>query len=78
MKKALTVRFRVDFGNDHSIGVGKIELLDGIASTGEDASRSIVTRSRDRGENRRDTQPIVAWRRTGKGPQRVHNVGRAA
>jgi molybdate transport system regulatory protein len=34
MKKALTVRFRVDFDNDHSIGVGKIELLEGIARTG--------------------------------------------
>jgi molybdate transport system regulatory protein len=34
MKKALTVRFRVDFDSDHSIGVGKIELLEGIARTG--------------------------------------------
>jgi molybdate transport system regulatory protein len=34
MKRALTVRFRVDFDNDHSIGVGKIELLEGIARTG--------------------------------------------
>jgi molybdate transport system regulatory protein len=31
---ALTVRFRVDFGNRCSIGVGKIELLEGIARTG--------------------------------------------
>jgi molybdate transport system regulatory protein len=34
MAKALTVRFRVDFDNDRSIGVGKIELLEYIASTG--------------------------------------------
>ena len=34
MKKALTVRFRVDFDNGRSIGVGKIELLEGIARTG--------------------------------------------
>jgi len=31
---ALTVRFRVDFGNQCSVGVGKIELLEGIARTG--------------------------------------------
>jgi molybdate transport system regulatory protein len=31
---ALTVRFRVDFGNRCSVGVGKIELLEGIARTG--------------------------------------------
>ena len=30
----LTVRFRVDFGNRCSVGVGKIELLEGIARTG--------------------------------------------
>jgi len=29
-----TVRFRVDFGNRCSVGVGKIELLEGIARTG--------------------------------------------
>jgi molybdate transport system regulatory protein len=34
MTKALTVRFRVDFANDRSIGVGKIELLEYIANTG--------------------------------------------
>jgi molybdate transport system regulatory protein len=34
MAKALTVRFRVDFGNERSIGVGKIELLEYIARTG--------------------------------------------
>jgi molybdate transport system regulatory protein len=34
MKKALTVRFRVDFANDRSIGLGKIELLEGIARSG--------------------------------------------
>ena len=34
MAKALTVRFRVDFGNGCSVGVGKIELLEGIARTG--------------------------------------------
>ena len=28
MAKALTVRFRIDFANDRSIGVGKIELLE--------------------------------------------------
>jgi molybdate transport system regulatory protein len=31
---ALTVRFRVDFGSRCSVGVGKIELLEGIARTG--------------------------------------------
>jgi molybdate transport system regulatory protein len=31
---ALTVRFRVDFGDQCSVGVGKIELLEGIARTG--------------------------------------------
>jgi molybdate transport system regulatory protein len=30
----LTVRFRVDFGSECSVGVGKIELLEGIARTG--------------------------------------------
>lgn len=34
MANALTVRFRVDFGNRCSVGVGKIELLEGIARTG--------------------------------------------
>ena len=34
MADALNVRFRVDFGNRCSIGVGKIELLEGIARTG--------------------------------------------
>ena len=34
MAKDLTVRFRVDFGNRCSVGVGKIELLEGIARTG--------------------------------------------
>jgi molybdate transport system regulatory protein len=34
MAKTLTVRFRVDFGNRCSVGVGKIELLEGIARTG--------------------------------------------
>jgi molybdate transport system regulatory protein len=29
-----TVRFRVDFGEHCSIGVGKIELLEGVAATG--------------------------------------------
>jgi molybdate transport system regulatory protein len=31
---ALTVRFRVDFGTRCSVGIGKIELLEGIARTG--------------------------------------------
>jgi molybdate transport system regulatory protein len=31
---ALTVRFRIDFGNRCSVGVGKIELLEGIARAG--------------------------------------------
>jgi molybdate transport system regulatory protein len=31
---ALTVRFRVDFGNRSSVGIGKIELLEGIERTG--------------------------------------------
>jgi molybdate transport system regulatory protein len=31
---ALTVRFRIDFGNRCSVGVGKIELLEGIVRTG--------------------------------------------
>jgi molybdate transport system regulatory protein len=30
----LQVRFRVDFGNQCSVGIGKIELLEGIAKTG--------------------------------------------
>lgn len=34
MANALTVRFRVDFGTRCSVGVGKIELLEGIARTG--------------------------------------------
>jgi molybdate transport system regulatory protein len=34
MPKSLTVRFRVDFGRHCSIGIGKIELLEGIASSG--------------------------------------------
>ena len=34
MPKTLTVRFRVDFGNRCSVGIGKIELLEGIARTG--------------------------------------------
>jgi molybdate transport system regulatory protein len=31
---ALTLRFRVDFGSRCSVGIGKIELLEGIARTG--------------------------------------------
>jgi molybdate transport system regulatory protein len=31
---APTVRFRVDFGSRCSIGIGKVELLEGIARTG--------------------------------------------
>lgn len=34
MASALTVRFRVDFGGKCSVGVGKVELLEGIARTG--------------------------------------------
>ena len=34
MANPLTVRFRIDFGNRCSVGVGKIELLEGIARTG--------------------------------------------
>jgi molybdate transport system regulatory protein len=34
LANAPTVRFRVDFGNRGSIGIGKIELLEGIARTG--------------------------------------------
>ncbi len=30
----LTVRFRIDFGANCSLGIGKIELLEGIASSG--------------------------------------------
>jgi molybdate transport system regulatory protein len=30
----LSVRLRVDFGHGHSVGVGKIELLEAIARTG--------------------------------------------
>ena len=30
----MSVRFRVDFGHQCSIGIGKIELLEGIARTG--------------------------------------------
>ena len=34
MASTLAVRFRVDFGNRSSVGLGKIELLEGIARTG--------------------------------------------
>jgi len=34
MAKSLTVRFRVDFGSRCSVGLGKVELLEGIARTG--------------------------------------------
>jgi molybdate transport system regulatory protein len=34
MSRALTVRFRVDFGGQCSVGIGKIELLEAIASAG--------------------------------------------
>ena len=34
MAKTLILRFRVDFGTDCSVGLGKIELLEGIARTG--------------------------------------------
>jgi molybdate transport system regulatory protein len=34
MANALTVRFRVDFGRRSSVGIGKIELLEGIERTG--------------------------------------------
>ena len=34
MANALTVRFRIDFGNRCSVGVGKVELLEAIAHTG--------------------------------------------
>ena len=34
MKKILAVRFRVDFGSACSIGIGKIELLEGISRSG--------------------------------------------
>lgn len=34
MASALKVRFRVDFGGRCSVGVGKVELLEGIARTG--------------------------------------------
>ncbi len=34
MERTLTVRFRVDIGRRCSIGIGKIELLEGIALTG--------------------------------------------
>lgn len=34
MPKHLTVRFRVDFGSGCSVGIGKIELLEGIANQG--------------------------------------------
>jgi molybdate transport system regulatory protein len=34
MQHALTVRFRVDIGHHCCIGIGKIELLEGIALTG--------------------------------------------
>jgi molybdate transport system regulatory protein len=34
MPRELTVRFRVDFGRRCSIGIGKIELLEGIARSG--------------------------------------------
>jgi molybdate transport system regulatory protein len=34
MSKELAVRFRVDFGSGCSIGIGKIELLEGISRSG--------------------------------------------
>lgn len=34
MARPLTLRFRIDFGTECSIGLGKIELLEGIALTG--------------------------------------------
>ena len=34
MTPAVSVRFRVDFGSRCSIGVGKVELLEGIARSG--------------------------------------------
>jgi molybdate transport system regulatory protein len=34
MAKDLTIRFRVDFGRRCSIGIGKIELMEGIARSG--------------------------------------------
>lgn len=34
MPRDLTVRFRVDFGRRCSVGIGKIELLEGIARSG--------------------------------------------
>ena len=34
MTKDLAVRFRVDFGSGGSIGIGKIELLEGISRSG--------------------------------------------
>jgi len=34
VNSALTVRFRIDFGSQCSVGVGKIELLEGIARSG--------------------------------------------
>src|SRR3979490_2398621 len=34
MTKDLAVRFRVDLGNGCSIGIGKIELLEGISRSG--------------------------------------------
>jgi molybdate transport system regulatory protein len=34
MSKDLAVRFRVDFGSGCSIGIGKIELLEGISRSG--------------------------------------------
>jgi molybdate transport system regulatory protein len=34
MKKILAVRFRVDWGSACSIGIGKIELLEGISRSG--------------------------------------------
>lgn len=34
MATGLTVRFRVDFGSQCSVGLGKVELLEGIARSG--------------------------------------------
>jgi molybdate transport system regulatory protein len=43
MPDALTVRFRVDFGAQCSVGIGKIELLEAIRRTGSlsQAARSL-------------------------------------
>jgi molybdate transport system regulatory protein len=68
----LTVRFRVDFGSRCSVGVGKIELLEGIARTGSLSQAAREMRMSYRRAwllledmNVSFDQPTRAWRMSG-------------